>query len=105
MSILSLTFHCTPEKIKEWEKYVNDTLILMTENLMDVDHYILSEVESDYIQEGKNYNLLLIFDNNDLRKDFMESEMKNIAEHITKEFADQVMIFDTHLNPLKKRLQ
>lgn len=104
MSILSLTFHCTPEKLNDWEKYIDETLILMTENLMDVDHYILSEVESDYIQEGKNYNLLLIFDNNDLRSDFIESELKNIEEHITKVFADQVMIFSTFLNPKKKRL-
>ncbi len=104
MSILSLTFHCTREKINEWEKYIDENLILMTENLMDVEQYILSEVESDYIQEGKNYNLLLIFDNNDLRNDFVESEFKNIEERINKEFADQVMIFNTFLNPKKKRI-
>lgn len=104
MSILSLTFHCTREKINEWEKYIDENLILMTENLMDVEQYILSVVESDYIQEGKNYNLLLIFDNNDLRNDFVESELKNIEERINKEFADQVMIFNTFLNPKKKRI-
>lgn len=85
MSVLSITFHCTKNNLEEWENYIDETLILMTENLMDVDKYILSEVHSDYIDEGKNYNLLLVFDNDELRNDFLESELKNIAERIEKD--------------------
>ena len=104
MSVLSITFHCTKNNLEEWENYIDETLVLMTENLMDVNKYILSEVHSDYIDEGKNYNLLLIFDNDDLRNDFIESELKNIAERIENKFGQEVMIFNTFLNPKKSRL-
>ncbi|PKF75832.1 DUF4286 family protein [Chryseobacterium sp. PMSZPI] len=104
MSVLSITFHCTKDNLEEWENYIDETLVLMTENLMDVNKYILSEVHSDYIDEGKNYNLLLVFDNDDLRKDFLESELKNIAERIETQFGQEVLIFDTLLNPKKSRL-
>ncbi|BAP31800.1 uncharacterized protein CHSO_2763 [Chryseobacterium sp. StRB126] len=104
MSVLSITFHCTKNNLEEWENYIDETLILMTENLMDVNQYILSEVHSDYIDEGKNYNLLLIFDNDELRNDFLESELKNIAERIETQFGQEVLIFDTLLNPKKLRL-
>lgn len=104
MSVLSITFHCTKNNLEEWENYIDETLILMTENLMDVNKYILSEVHSDYIDEGKNYNLLLVFDNDELRNDFLESELKNIAERIENQFGQEVLIFDTLLNPKKSKL-
>lgn len=103
MSVLSITFHCTKNNIEEWENYMDESLILMTENLMDVSKYILSDVHSDYIEEGKNYNLLLIFDNDELREDFIKSELVNIAERIEKQFGQEVMIFNTFLNPKKSR--
>lgn len=104
MSVLSITFHCTKNRLREWETYVDETLFLMTENLMDVNQYILSEVHSDYIEEGKNYNLLLIFDTDDLREDFIRSEMENIAERVEAKFGQEVMIFNTLLNPKKLKL-
>ncbi|AZB17011.1 DUF4286 family protein [Chryseobacterium indologenes] len=104
MSVLSITFHCTKDNLEEWENYIDETLVLMTENLMDVNKYILSEVHSDYIDEGKNYNLLLVFDNDELRNDFLESELKNIAERIETQFGQEVLIFDTLLNPKKSKL-
>ncbi|KXH84425.1 DUF4286 family protein [Chryseobacterium kwangjuense] len=103
MSLLSITFHCTKNNIEEWENYIDETLVLMAENLMDVNKYILSEVHSDFIEEGKNYNLLLMFDNDDLREDFIQSEMLNISERIEKKFGQEVMIFNTFLNPKKSR--
>lgn len=103
MSVLSITFHCTKNNIEEWENYVDDTLVLMTENLMDVEKYIFSEVHSDYIEDGKNYNLLLIFDNEEKRTDFIESELENISEIIEKKFGQEIMIFNTFLNPKKTR--
>ncbi|MEJ5049060.1 DUF4286 family protein [Chryseobacterium culicis] len=104
MSVLSITFHCTKDNLEEWENYIDETLVLMTENLMDVEKYILSEVHSDFIEEGKNYNLLLIFDNDELREDFIKSELLNISERIEKKFGQEVMIFNTFLNPKKSRL-
>ncbi|MDR3022830.1 DUF4286 family protein [Chryseobacterium sp. GVT01B] len=104
MGVLSITFHCTKDNLEEWENYIDETLVLMTENLMDVDKYILSEVHSDYIEDGKNYNLLLIFENDELREDFIKSELLNISERIEKKFGQEVMIFNTYLNPKKSRL-
>ncbi|WP_294230234.1 DUF4286 family protein [uncultured Chryseobacterium sp.] len=104
MSVLSITFHCTKNRLEEWQNYMDETLVLMTENLMDVSHYILSEVHSDYIEEGKNYNLLLIFENDELREDFIKSEMENIAERVELKFGQEVMIFNTFLNPKKMKL-
>ncbi|MFN4363719.1 DUF4286 family protein [Chryseobacterium hispalense] len=103
MSVLSITFHCTKNNLEEWENYIDETLVLMTENLIDVNKYILSEVHSDYIEEGKNYNLLLVFDNDDLREDFIKSELQNIAEHVEAKFGQEIMIFNTLLNPKKTR--
>ncbi len=104
MSVLSITFHCTKNRLEEWENYMDETLVLMTENLMNVNQYMLSEVHSDYIEEGKNYNLLLIFDSDDLREDFIKSEMENIAERVASRFGAEVMIFNTFLNPKKMKL-
>lgn len=104
MSVLSITFHCTKDNIEEWENYVDDTLVLMTENLLDGEKYILSEVHSDFIEDGKNYNLLLIFDDEEKRTEFMESELLNISERIEKKFGQEVMIFNTFLNPKKKKI-
>lgn len=104
MSVLSITFHCTKDNIEEWENYVDDTLVLMTENLLDVEKYILSEVHSDFIEDGKNYNLLLIFDDEEKRAEFTESELLNISERIEKKFGQEVMIFNTFLNPKKKKI-
>ncbi|HPZ25565.1 MAG TPA: DUF4286 domain-containing protein, partial [Kaistella sp.] len=78
MSFLSLTFHNTESINKEWENYLGNDLHQMIENLMDVEKYILSEVQSDMINEGKNTNLLLVFDNEEKRDDFIEIELKNI---------------------------
>ncbi|MDR6515391.1 DUF4286 family protein [Chryseobacterium camelliae] len=104
MSVLSITFHCTKNNLEEWENYMDDTLALMAENLMDVNQYILSEVGSDYIEDGKNYNLLLVFDTDELRTDFMESELLNITERIETRFGQEVMIFNTFLNPRINKL-
>ena len=103
MSVLSLTFHSTSNISSSWDHYTENTLFEMIENLMDVEKYILSEVESDMINEGKNTNLLLVFDNNEKRQDFIEIELQNITERIENEFGDEVMAFVTLLNPKKQR--
>ena len=103
MSVLSLTFHSTSNIGASWDRYTENYLFEMIENLMDVEKYILSEVESDMINEGKNTNLLLVFDNNEKRQDFIEIELQNITERIENEFGDEVMVFVTLLNSKKQR--
>ena len=103
MSILSITFHTTQSIIKEWDQYLESDLHQMVENLIDAEKYILSEVESEMISEGKNTNLLLIFENEEKRQDFIEIELTNITERIEKKFGESVMVFKTQLNPKKSR--
>ncbi|MBV2166704.1 MAG: DUF4286 family protein [Kaistella sp.] len=103
MSILSLTFHTPANLVASWDEYIETDLENMVENLMDVEKYILSEVESDMISEGKNTNLLLLFDDVEKRQDFLEIEFKNITERIEAKFGQDVMIFETFLNPKKNR--
>ncbi len=103
MSILSLTFHTPADLVASWDEYIKTDLENMVENLMDVEKYILSEVESDMISEGKNTNLLLIFDDVEKRQDFLEIEFKNITERIEAKFGQEVMIFETFLNQKKNR--
>ena len=104
MSVLSITFHNTEKVSKEWEQYVESELHAMVENLMDVEKYLLSEVYSEMISEGKNTNLLLIFDSEEKREDFREIELSNITERIESKFGNEVMIFQTLLDPKKSRL-
>ena len=103
MSILSITFHTTQSIIKEWDQYLESDLHQMVENLIDAEKYILSEVESEMISEGKNTNLLLIFENEEKRQDFIEIELTNITERIEKKFGESMMVFKTQLNPKKSR--
>lgn len=105
MSILSLTFHCTENAFAQWQEYTENELVNLVENLLDVDQYIVSEVESEMIREGTNTNLLLFFSTETLRRDFLESELLNIEERITKIFGTEVMIFSTLLNPKDKMIR
>lgn len=104
MSVLSITFHATENVLKDWETYTNSTLKLLIDNFMDVNQYLLSDVDSGMINEGKNYNLLLIFDNESYREQFLANEMLNLEELITAEFGSEVMIFPTLLNPIVSKL-
>ncbi|SHJ93235.1 DUF4286 family protein [Epilithonimonas mollis] len=103
MSILSITFHTTENRIQDWDEYMENELHQMIENLIDVDKYVLSDVYSEMINEGKNTNLFLWFDSDRLRNEFMENEMLNIEEIILQKFGSEVMIFPTFLDPKKKR--
>jgi len=104
MSVISITFHSVESVQKEWNDFVEKDFHQMIENLIDVEKYMLSEVESDMINEGKNTNLLLIFDNEEKRTDFTEIELLNISEIIERKFGESVMIFITNLNPTKMKI-
>ena len=72
----------------DWENYMEKELHEMVENLIDVEKYILSEVHSEMINEGKNTNLLLVFDNEEKRQDFIEIELINITDRIEGAFGE-----------------
>ena len=103
MSVLSITFHTVESELSNWEQYVDTELIELVENLYDVEKYILSQVETEMLTKGKNTNLLLIFDNDQKRKEFTETELLNISERIAARFGETVMIFITQLNTKKSR--
>lgn len=101
MSILSITFHTIESQLKNWETFLKKDLENTIETLHNVERYILSEVETEMLTEGKNTNLLLVFDNNVKRKEFSDNDLPQIAEKIIAKFGDSVMIFKTELNPIK----
>ena len=103
MSVLSITFHTVESELSNWEQYVDTELIELVENLYDVEKYILSQVETEMLTEGKNTNLLLVFENDSKRQEFTETELLNISERIGKQFGETVMIFITQLNTKKSR--
>ena len=49
-------------------------------------------------------NATFIFDDEEKRSDFIDSELLNISERIEKQFGQNVMIFNTFLNPKKTRM-
>ena len=103
MSVLSITFHTVESELSNWEQYVDTELIKLVENLYDVEKYILSQVETEMLTEGKNTNLFLVFENDAKRQEFTETELLNISERIGKQFGETVMIFITQLNTKKSR--
>ena len=104
MSVLCLTFHAIESITNDWENYMENHLHQMVEILIDLEIYILSEVEREMINEGKNTNLLLVFENDEKRQDFVEIEVIHIADRIESKFGEHVLIFKTFLNPKNSRL-
>ena len=104
MSVLSVTFHTIESQLQNWSGFVNKDLIKIIENLYDADKYILSEVETEMLTEGKNTNLLIIFENQQKREEFLSIELVNISERIAQKFGENVMIFVTKLNPFQQKI-
>lgn len=102
MSILSITFHTIESQLLLWQKFVDEELFHWLEDLNRAEKYILSEVESEMLTEGKNTNLLIIFDQIEKRNDFVQKEFLLLVEKISYRFGDAVMIFKTELNSIKK---
>ncbi len=101
MSILSITFHTIESQLKNWETFLKQDLENTIETLHNVERYILSEVETEMLTEGKNTNLLLVFESEVKRQEFTENNLPEIAEKINAKFGDSVMIFKTELNPIR----
>ncbi|PIE50657.1 MAG: hypothetical protein CSA38_02505 [Flavobacteriales bacterium] len=104
MTALSITFHCTAPQLENWEKYLHNEFLSNIKKMEHIQRYIFSEVYSEMIEEGKNYNLLVLFDNEENRAIFMEEKLGLMAGKITDIFANEVMIFPTLLNPIKSEL-
>ena len=104
MSVLSVTFHTIESELQNWSNFVKTDLIKIIENLYDAEKYILSEVETEMLTEGKNTNLLIIFENQQKREEFLSTELVNISERIAQKFGENVMIFVTKLNPFQQKI-
>lgn len=104
MSVLSVTFHTIESELQNWSNFVKTDLIKIIENLYDAEKYILSEVETEMLTEGKNTNLLIVFENQQKREEFLSTELVNISERIAQKFGENVMIFVTKLNPFQQKI-
>ena len=104
MSILSVTFHTIESELQNWNNFVKTDLKKIIENLYDAEKYILSEVETEMLTEGKNTNLLIVFENQQKREEFLSTELINISERIAQKFGENVMIFVTKLNPFQQKI-
>lgn len=99
MAILSITFHTEEQKLSEWYIYLKNELIPDIRTLNQ--KYILSEVESEMLSEGKNTNLLFLFDNEVDRELFLEQKFPLLVEKTLKQFQESVLIFKTFLNRIE----
>ncbi len=104
MSVISITFHTVESENQQWDFFIENDLPQLIDNLFEVEKYILSEVDSEMIMEGKNTNMLLVFQDEEKREDFRQIELQNITEIVEKKFGENVMVFTTLLNPLKIKL-
>lgn len=100
MSILSITFHAVTERITDWEQYLQHHLPIWLPKTPSLQQWYLSEIESEMIQEGKNYNLLLFFHNETERASYISNELPLLGVDIQKTFGTDVMVFESKLNPI-----
>ena len=101
MSILSITFH-RRNQLQTWEQYLENELMTLVENFIDVEKYILSEVNTEMLTEGKNTNLLLIFESDEKTK-FTETELYNLSEIIARKFRGKRDDFQNRIKRKKSR--
>lgn len=102
MAVLSITFHIDDNKVEEWNNYLNNTLVIEIEKLNK--QFLLSEVDTEMLSEGKNINLLLFFDNQGDRELFLNDVFPPIAQDVISNFQESVLIFKTFLNSLAKNV-
>lgn len=96
MAILSITFHIEEQKVAEWEQFLTNEIL--PEIKAWQRKFILSEVETEMLSEGKNTNLLLFFTTSEERIDFLEQTFPPLSQKIITKFQDKILIFKTFLN-------
>lgn len=98
MSALSITFHFNENRLQEW----NNNLLISLQSLINdtpqVKDFIISEVHTEYIEEGKNYNILLFFSDENARESFLSQQLAMLDQSITQQFGNNIMLFATPLN-------
>lgn len=98
MSILSITFHIDETELLKWNDYLKNELI---PDLKNIDKkYLLTEVESEMLCEGKNTNLLIFCNNQEDRILFLEQIFPHFSKKIITNFGDKILIFKTFLNSI-----
>ena len=100
MSALSITFHFTEAKIHEWNNNLLQSLESLIEDSLHIKNFMISEVHTDYIDEGKNYNVLLFFDDLGERENFMSGQLASLDRAIDEQFGNEIMLFVTPLNKI-----
>lgn len=103
MVILSITFHTAASHFQEWALFIEDELVEFLNPTNSSEKYLLSEVESEMLAEGKNTNLLLFFENEERKQQFLQTEFTMLENQVLSIFGDSVMIFKTHLHLKKSR--
>lgn len=101
MKILSLTFHSIETILPHWKLFFSSELTHYIEGMKDIGRLIFSEVETEILNEGKNYNVLLFFENEISRNSFLTDEFPKLEDYIFKHFGNDVMVFKTYINPIK----
>ena len=84
MAILSITFHIEETELLKWNKYLKSVLIYDLKNINK--KYLLTEVESEMLSEGKNTNLLIFFSNQEDRFLFLEQIFPHFSKKIITNF-------------------
>ena len=59
MAILSITFHIEETELLKWNEYLKSVIISDLKNINK--KYLLTEVESEMLSEGKNTNIHNIY--------------------------------------------
>ncbi|RQP14936.1 MAG: DUF4286 family protein [Chryseobacterium sp.] len=104
MSILSITFHVENQTRPRWDSFLEAELPQLIDRLPNVERFIFSAVDSEMLNEGSNFNLLLIFDDERARQDFREDALDDLVSEVEKRFGQtEVMTFVTQLNRLLHR--
>lgn len=80
MAILSITFHTEEHKINDWNSFLEKELLEIIKNFSR--KYIISEVESEMLSEGKNTNVLLFFDNQYTFAEFIKNFIWNMRKFV-----------------------
>jgi hypothetical protein len=100
MSALSITFHFTEAKIHEWNNNLLHSLESLIKDSLHIKNFIISEVHTEYLNEGKNYNVLLFFDDLSERENFMGGQLASLDQEIEQQFGNEIMLFVTPLNKI-----
>jgi len=103
MNILSITFHVEQHIVHLWKDFIQNKILIFIRNNSFTNKYILSEVNNNYQEEGKNYNIILIFCEQKIKNTFCSEELPKLRNIIQNKFPNQeVIIFVTNLEILSQ---